>query len=310
MGALIEGIWRSETDYADARGSFERQDSRFRNWITADGSSGYPAAAGRYHLYVSPACPWCHRCMIFRVLKGLQGVVTMSAVEPLMLEDGWCFATPDPLTGARAVHEIYRRVAPTYTGRATVPILWDRVSRTIVNNESSEIIRMMNSAFAGLTEDRTDYYPADLAAEIDAVNERIYATVNNGVYRAGFATHEAPYRAAVGALFDTLDWLEQRLTGKRWLMGDRLTEADWRLFPTLVRFDAVYYGHLKCNLRHVYEYPSLWDLTRALYQRPGIAATVALDECKRHYYGSHRGINPTGIVPLGPRLDFTAPALR
>ena len=310
MGALIEGIWRSETDYADARGSFERQDSRFRNWITADGSSGYPAVAGRYHLYVSPACPWCHRCMIFRVLKGLQGVVTMSAVEPLMLEDGWCFATPDPLTGARAVHEIYRRVAPTYTGRATVPILWDRVSRTIVSNESSEIIRMMNSAFAGLSEDRTDYYPADLAAEIDAVNERIYATVNNGVYRAGFATHEAPYRAAVGALFDTLDWLEQRLTGKRWLMGDRLTEADWRLFPTLVRFDAVYYGHFKCNLRHVYEYPALWDLTRALYQRPGIAATVSLDECKRHYYGSHRGINPTGIVPLGPRLDFTAPALR
>jgi putative glutathione S-transferase len=308
MGLLVDGQWRDEGD--DTKGSggnFKRQDSRFRHWITADGSSGFPAEAGRYHLYIANACPWCHRALILRRLKGLEDVISMSMVEPLMLDHGWTFATPDPLTGARHAYEIYVKADPTYTGRATVPVLWDKKTGTIVNNESSDIIRMMNSAFDALTDDRTDYYPAALAADIDEVNARIYTTLNNGVYRAGFASEQAPYEAAVRALFETLDWLEERLTRQRYLMGDRLTEADWRLFPTLVRFDAVYYGHFKCNLRHVYEYASLWAYTRELYQIEGIAETVAPEEYKSHYYGSHRRINPTGIVPSGPVLDFTTP---
>jgi putative glutathione S-transferase len=306
MGLLIEGEWREDARDGSRGGAYLRPESHFRQWVTAEGGP-FPAAAGRYHLYVANACPWCHRTIAFRTLKRLENVVSLSAVEPLMLEGGWRFAEPDPLTGARYVHELYQRADPRYTGRASVPVLWDKERGAIVNNESSDIIRMLNGAFAAFTSDRTDYYPPDLAAEIDAVNARIYETVNNGVYRAGFATGQAPYEAAVTALFETLDWIEERLARQRYLVGDRITEADWRLFPTLVRFDAVYYGHFKCNLRHVYEYPRLWAYTRELYQMPRIAETVTLAEYKLHYYGSHRRINPTGIVPLGPVLDFSAP---
>jgi glutathionyl-hydroquinone reductase len=311
MGVMVEGEWR--TDWYDTKktgGAFERPTTHFRRWITADGSSGFPAAAGRYHLFLALACPWCHRTLLFRLLKRLESAISVSFVEPLMLENGWSFAAPDPLTGARYAHEIYRRADPRYSGRASVPILWDKQTGTIVNNESADIVRMLNRAFDAFAEDRTDYYPAALAPEIDALNARIYDTVNNGVYRAGFATEQGPHAAAVKALFETLDWLEARLQRQRWLLGDRLTEADWRLFPTLARFDAVYYGHFKCNLRHLYEYPALWDYTRALYQRPGVAATVDLENFKTHYYGSQRTINPSGVVPLGPRLDFSAPSQR
>ncbi|HEX9397105.1 MAG TPA: glutathione S-transferase family protein [Burkholderiales bacterium] len=305
MGSLVDGQWRDERyDTKKSGGAFQRQASTFRHWITADGSSGFPAAPGRYHLYLALACPWCHRTLLFRTLKRLEGVISVSFVEPLMLENGWTFAERDPLTGARYAYEIYQRADPRYSGRASVPILWDKERRTIVNNESADIIRMLNSAFAAFAADRTDYYPADLAAEIDAVNARIYDSVNNGVYKAGFATRQKPYEAAVKALFDTLDWIETRLSRQRYLVGERATEADWRLFPTLVRFDAVYYGHFKCNLRHVYEYPALWDYMRALYQVPGVAETVDLQTFKTHYYGSHRTINPTAIIPRGPEIDF------
>jgi putative glutathione S-transferase len=308
MGLLIDGAWRSEASWADLKtGEFLRQASRFRNRITADGASGYGAEAGRYHLYVAHACPWCHRAMIFRALKHLEDVISMSTVEPAMLESGWRFREPDPVTGARYVYEIYQRADPRYSGRATVPVLWDKKTNAIVNNESSDIIRMLNSQFPGFTADRADYYPPELAPEIDSVNARIYDTVNNGVYRAGFATAQSAYESAVRALFESLDWLDGRLAQQRYLLGDRITEADWRLFPTLVRFDAVYYGHFKCNLRHVYEYPAIWDYTRDLYQLPRIAQTVFVDEYKAHYYGSHRTINPSGIIPLGPVLDFAAP---
>lgn len=311
MGLLVGGQWRDEWyDTSKSGGAFERPASTFRHWITADGSSGFPAARGRYHLYLSLACPWCHRTLLFRLLKRLENVISVSFVEPLMLENGWTFATPDPLTGARYAYEIYQRADPRANGRASVPILWDKEKRTIVNNESSDIIRMLNSAFAAVTDERTDFYPRDLAGEIDAVNARIYDTVNNGVYRAGFATRQEPYEQAVKALFGTLDWIEARLQRQRHLVGDRASEADWRLFPTLVRFDAVYYGHFKCNLRHVYEYPALWDYTRRLYQTPGVAETVDLRVFKTHYYGSHQKINPTGIIPLGPEIDFSAPSTR
>ena len=308
MGMLIDGQWRSEASYADPRsGAFQRRPSTYRARVSADGSTGFPAEANRYPLYVARACPWSHRTMIFRVLKKLEDVISISYLEPAMLENGWTFREPDPLTGARYLYEVYQRADPRYTGRATVPVLWDKRTGTIVNNESSDIVRMLNSEFNAFTDDRTDYYPAELAAEIDALNARIYETVNNGVYRAGFAARQEAYESAVRTLFESLDWLEALLSRQRYLLGDRLTEADWRLFPTLVRFDAVYYGHFKCNLRHVYEYPALWAYTRELYQIPGIAATVAIDEYKAHYYGSHRHINPSGIVPLGPVLDFSLP---
>lgn len=307
MGQLVDGEWHSEQAFASASGEFVRQTSRFRDWISADGSSGFAAEPGRYHLYVARACPWCHRALIFRAQKKLEDVVSVSYVEPLMLDQGWVFGEPDPLTGVRHIYELYRLADPHYTGRATVPVLWDKQSRRIVSSESSDIIRMFNSAFDSLTGERTDYYPRALRAEIEEINARVYETVNNGVYRAGFATNQAAYESAVGALFASLDWIEERLTKRRYLLGDVVTEADWRLFPTLVRFDAVYYGHFKCNLRHVYEYPALWGYARELYQMPGIAQTVAIDEFKTHYYGSHRNINPTAIVPLGPVLDFTTP---
>jgi putative glutathione S-transferase len=311
MGLLVDGRWQDQWyDTGRTGGAFVRQESALRDRVTADGSSGFRAEAGRYHLYVSYACPWAHRTLIVRALKGLEEAIRVTAVDPLMLENGWSFEedAPDPVNGKRRLYEIYALAKPDYTGRVTVPVLWDRERRTIVNNESSEIIRMLNRAFdAFASRPFADLYPADLAAEIDAVNARVYDGVNNGVYKAGFATRQDAYEAAVRALFETLDWLEERLGRGRYLMGDRLTEADIRLFTTLIRFDAVYYSHFKCNLRHVYEYPNLWGFTRDLYQLPGVAGTVRFDHIKRHYYMSHRTINPPQIVPVGPVLDLTAP---
>jgi len=305
VGILVDGVWReSRPDTSGAGGHYVRADAGFRRFVTADGSSGFPAASGRYHLYVAKACPWCHRAMIFRVLKKLEGVVSMSHVEPLMLDKGWVFASPDPLTGALYVHQIYQRADPHYSGRASVPVLWDKETGAIVNNESAEIVRMFNREFRDFTDDMRDYYPAGLKNEIDAVNGRVYEGLNNGVYRAGFAGTQAAYEAAVKIVFETLDWLEDLLSKRRALVGDTLTEADWRLFPTLARFDAVYVGHFKCNLRRLIDYPNLSAYARRLYEMPGIAATCDFDEYKRHYYGSHRTINPTGIVPLGPLVDF------
>jgi glutathionyl-hydroquinone reductase len=305
MGLLVDGKWMDRWyDTGKTGGAFERHQSQFRRFVTADGGSGFKAEAGRYHLHLAMACPWCHRVLMMRALKRLEGAISVGFVEPLMLEEGWVFAAPDPVTGARRAYDIYLKADPAYTGRVTVPILWDKERATIVNNESAEIIRMLNREFAAFTDDRTDYYPADLAGEIDAVNARVYDTVNNGVYKAGFATRQEPYEAAVRALFDSLDWLEDILSRRRFLLGDRMTEADVRLFPTLVRFDAVYYGHFKCNLRHVYEYPALWRYTREIYAMQGVAATVDLPSFKAHYYGSHRTINPSGVVPLGPAISF------
>ncbi len=307
MGQLIDGEWRIEPLAASGSGEYLRPSSTFRNWIRAGDELPFPALPGRYHLYVARACPWCHRAMIARVAKRLENIISISYVEPFVFDNGWTFSQPDPLTGVRYVHELYSQADPLYTGRATVPVLWDKETHTIVNNESADIIRMLNREFDELTNELTDYYPESYSTEIDTLNERIYETVNNGVYRAGFATSQSAYETAVQLLFESLDWLEDRLHTNRYLVGDLLTEADWRLFPTLVRFDAVYYGHFKCNLRHVYEYPALWDYTREIYQLPGIGATVSLDEYKMHYYGSHRNLNPAGIIPLGPILDFTEP---
>ncbi|WP_316979641.1 glutathione S-transferase family protein [Shumkonia mesophila] len=309
MGLLVDGIWRQDWyDTETSGGRFVRPPTRFRGRITADGSSGFPAEPGRYHLYVSYACPWAHRTLIFRALKGLADKVSVSVAEPLMGRDGWTLAEgADPVMGARFLYDVYRAADRTYTGRVTVPVLWDKQTGTIVSNESADIIRMFNSAFDAAGAAPGDYYPEPLRAEIDALNARIYDTVNNGVYRAGFATRQEAYDEAVTALFESLDWLEDRLSRQRYVAGDRLTEADWRLFTTLARFDAVYHGHFKCNLKRLVDYPSLWAFARELYQVPGVAATVRLDHIKAHYYGSHSTINPTGIVPKGPLVDFTQP---
>jgi putative glutathione S-transferase len=319
MGLLIDGTWHDRWyDTAASGGRFVRGDAPFRNWVTADGSAGpsgeggFAAEPGRYHLYVSLACPWAHRTLIFRKLKGLEGMIGVSVVHWLMAEHGWTFAaapgaTGDALHGSRYLHEVYTRAAPRYSGRVTVPVLWDRKRGTIVNNESSEIIRMLNSAFDHLGAKPGDYHPKELRGEIDRINQRVYATVNNGVYRAGFATTQEAYDEAVAELFASLDWLEERLSRQRYLCGERVTEADWRLFTTLLRFDPVYHGHFKCNLRRLVDHPSLWAYTRELHQWPGVAETVSLLHIKSHYYGSHRTINPTGIVPQGPLMDFTAP---
>jgi putative glutathione S-transferase len=245
--------------------------------------------------------------MIARVAKRLENVISISFAEPFVFDNGWTFAKPDPLTGVRYIHELYSQADPLFTGRATLPVLWDKENNTIVNNESADIVRMFNHEFDDITHEFTDYYPEALAGEIDQINERVYETVNNGVYRAGFATSQSAYETAYQQLFESLDWLEERLKRHRYLLGDLVTEADWRLFPTLVRFDAVYYGHFKCNLRHVYEYPALWGYTRELYQMPGMASTVSIEEYKTHYYGSHRNLNPTGIIPSGPLLNFNTP---
>ena len=317
MGALVEGIWQDQP-HNIVGGRFLRRESQFRSWVTADGApgpsgeGGFRAAPGRYHLYVSLSCPWAHRTFLFRKLKGLEGIVSASVSNWDNLAEGWTFAPgpgviPDTVNGARYLHEVYTKAQPTYTGRVTVPVLWDRERKTIVNNESSEIIRMFNSAFDGVGAAPGDYYPVELRPEIDAVNKRVYETLNNGVYRCGFATSQEAYDEAVVPLFETLDWMEERLAKRRYLCGDRLTEADWRAFTTLVRFDPVYYSHFKCNLRRLTDYPNLWAYTRDLYQHPGVAETVDFDHIKRHYYGSQRRVNPTGIVPRGPILDFRAP---
>jgi len=298
MGLLQNGKWVDQWyDTKESGGEFKRDTSKFRNWITADGSSGFPAESGRYHLYVSLACPWAHRTLILRALKGLTPHIDVSAVHPLMLDNGWEFgtdyegATGDRLYGHDYAHQLYTRAQPDASGRVTVPILWDRERETIVSNESAEIIRMFNSAFDDLTGNTQDYYPEDLRADIDAVNARVYDDVNNGVYKTGFATDQAVYEREVTTLFDALDWLEGILSQRRYLCGDRITEADWRLFTTLIRFDKVYVGHFKCNIRDLREYPALWGYTRELYQHPGVAETVDFDHIQTHYYASHRMVN-------------------
>ncbi|MEQ9639989.1 MAG: glutathione S-transferase family protein [Alphaproteobacteria bacterium] len=305
MGELIDGVWHvvPAGNGADKSGRFQRRDTQFRSQITRSGGD-FPAAAGRYHIYAAHACPWAHRTVMFRTLKGLEDVISVSMVKPLMGDDGWELYEddPHPVAGARFMRDIYLAADPKYTGRCSVPVLFDKEKHTIVSNESSEIIRMLNDAFADFTDDRTDYYPAALRAEIDPVNDRVYRTLNNGVYRCGFSTTQAAYDEAVAELFNTLDWLEDRLSGQRYLAGDRITEADWRLFATLIRFDWVYHTHFKCNRRKIAEYPALMNYTRELYQVPGIAATVDMPKIKEHYFASHEKVNPTRIVAVGPDL--------
>lgn len=320
MGLLIDGKWHdSWYDTKDSGGAFKRQEANFRNWITHDGSagpsgtSGFKAEANRYHLYVSNACPWAHRAMIFRTLKGLDDLIDVSVVHPDMLGNGWTFetdsngATGDTLFNLPYARDIYTRAVPNFTGRVTVPILWDKAQNTIVSNESSEIIRMFNGAFDTITGNTDDYWPVDLHPQIDAVNTRIYDTLNNGVYKSGFATTQEAYDAAVHPLFDTLDWLENILGTERYLTGDRLTEADWRLFTTLVRFDLVYHQHFKCNHARIIDYPNLWAYTRELYQWKGVAPSVNFDHIVRHYHYSHETINPNRIIPINPVIDWHEP---
>lgn len=319
MGLLQNGQWVDKFyDTKSTDGRYVRKPSAFRNWVTADGSagpsgvSGFKAEVGRYHLYVSLACPWAHRTLIFRALKGLEDMIDISVVHWFMGSDGWTFApgdgsTPDPINDATFLHQVYTSAKPDFTGRVTVPILWDKQEGTIVSNESADIIRMFNTAFDDVGAALGDYYPQAERREIDALNARIYDTVNNGVYKAGFATTQSAYEDAVIPLFETLDWLEDRLSGRRYLMGDHLTEADWRLFTTLLRFDPVYVGHFKCNLRRIADYPNLSGYVRDLYQHPGVAATVNITYTKNHYYGSHETVNPTRVVPKGPVVDYAAP---
>ncbi|NBC33640.1 MAG: glutathione S-transferase family protein [Alphaproteobacteria bacterium] len=320
MGLLIDGVWHDQWyDTKSSGGRFVRSESQFRNWVTPDGApgptgtGGFKAEPGRYHLYVSLACPWAHRTLIFRALKGLDGMIGLSVVDPYMLDQGWVFGEtpggiPDTVNGKSKLFEVYTLADPGYTGRVTVPVLWDKAQGTIVSNESAEIIRMLNSAFDGVGADASkDLYPAPLRAEIDGVNAFVYPNINNGVYRCGFATTQEAYEEAFAALFDALDTLDARLAGQRYLVGERLTEADIRLFTTLVRFDAVYVGHFKTNKRRIADYPNLSGYLRELYQLPGVAGTVNFHHIKLHYYGSHKTINPTGIVPVGPELDLSAP---
>ncbi len=319
MGLLIDGQWH-EQGYGTEKhgGRFKRWESPFRHWITPDGSpgptgqGGFAAAPGRYHLYISLACPWAHRTLIFRNLKGLEEMIDLSVVHWYMREGGWSFkegpgVIPDPLHNADYLHQLYQQADPSFSGRVTTPTLWDKQTNTIVSNESADIIRMFNSAFDGIGAAPGDYYPEPLRAEIDQINARIYDTVNNGVYKSGFASSQDAYEEAVVPLFDSLDWLEERLSRNRYLLGDQITEADWRLFVTLVRFDLVYITHFKCTLRRLVDYPNLWAYTRDLFQQPGIAETVNFEHIKKHYFQSHPFINPTGVVPVGPEPDFTAP---
>ncbi|TPW32863.1 glutathione S-transferase family protein [Pararhizobium mangrovi] len=319
MGKLVDGVWHDVWyDTESNKGHFKRESAGFRNWITPDGSAGpsgeggFEAEAGRYHLYVSYACPWAHRALIFRTLKKLEKAIDVSVVDYFMGENGWAFVgrdggTLDPVNGADFLHQIYTKADPHYTGRVTVPTLWDKKRGTIVSNESADIIRMFNSAFTELSAGTPDYDPPELHEEIEAVNERVYHTVNNGVYKTGFATEQDAYEEHFLELFDTLDWLEDRLSRQRYVAGDRITEADWRLFTTLVRFDPVYFGHFKCNRRRLVDYENLWAYARELYQVPGVKETVDFRHIKNHYYMSHPMVNPTRIVPLGPEIDFEAP---
>jgi putative glutathione S-transferase len=320
MGLLIDGEWRDKWyDTESTGGKFERSTSKFRNWVTADGSagpsgkSGFQAQSGRYHLYVSYACPWAHRALNFRALKDLTDHISVSVVHPDMMEDGWTFATDfegatgDTLFGSDFLRDIYIKADPNFTGRVTVPVLWDKAQNTIVSNESAEIIRMFNSAFNEITGNTDDYWPTDLREQIADINERVYETVNNGVYKAGFATSQDAYDDAVHPLFDSLAWLESILENNRFLAGDKLTEADWRLFTTLARFDLVYHTHFKCNHKRLIDYPNLWAYTRQLYQHPDIAETVHFDHIVRHYHFSQTTVNPHQIIPINPTVDFTAP---
>ncbi|ODT07689.1 MAG: glutathione-dependent reductase [Mesorhizobium sp. SCN 65-20] len=319
MGLLVEGKWQDRWyDTKSTGGKFVRANSQWRDWITVDGkpaqgrTRGFKAEPGRYHLYVSLACPWAHRTLIFRALKKLEDIISVSVVHHYMGENGWTFltedgATGDTLYGLKYLHQIYTMADPTYSGRVTVPVLWDKKEKTIVSNESSEIIRMLNSAFDEWGDASLDFYPEGLRAEIDATNDFVYPAINNGVYRAGFATTQAAYEEAFNELFAALDTLEDRLSRQRYLVGNRLTEADWRLFTTLVRFDPVYVGHFKTNLRRIADYPNLSNYVRELYQVPGVAGTVNFRHIKAHYYGSHATINPTGVIPVGPEMDLDAP---
>lgn len=319
MGLLVDGKWVDRWyDTSGSGGRFVRSQSQWRDWITADGlpvpgrERGFKAEPGRYHLYVSLACPWAHRTLIFRALKKLENVISVSVVDHFMGEDGWTFrkrdgATGDTLYGLEFLHQIYTRADPAYSGRVTVPVLWDKQEQTIVSNESAEIIRMLNSAFDEWGDAGVDFYPQALRREVDALNEVIYPAVNNGVYRAGFATTQEAYEEAYGELFAMLDTLEEKLSRQRYLTGNHITEADWRLFTTLVRFDPVYVGHFKCNRQRIADYPNLSNYVRDLFQVPGVAGTVDLHHIKWHYYGSHKTINPTGVVPLGPDTDFEVP---
>ena len=320
MGLLVDGQWHDQWyDTASTGGKFERSIAQFRNWVTKDGSagssgkSGFKAEAGRYHLYASYACPWVHRVLIYRKLKGLEDMIDVSFVHWYMAENGWTFHKDDKgivvdhLFDLEFAHQIYTKADPNYSGRVTVPILWDKETNTIVSNESSEIIRMLSAAFDDVGAKDGDYYPEHLRQEIDALNERIYNTVNNGVYKSGFATTQEAYKEAVYPLFETLDWLEERLGKSRFLLGDHPTEADWRLFPTLYRFDSVYVGHFKCSIKRIIDYPNLWAYACDLYQWPGIRDTVNMEHARRHYYESHDTINPTRITPVAPMIDWDAP---
>lgn len=321
MGLLVDGKWKDQWyDTKKTGGKFERDASQFRNWITKDGSpekdnkGRFPAVSGRYILYVCMACPWAHRTLIMRELKGLQDVISVVVVNPLMGPNGWTFERTedfsldrDPVINADYLYQLYQKANPNYSGRVTVPMLWDTEQNTIVSNESADIIRMFNSAFITEQSNSKDYYPTDLHNQINEINEFVYNNINNGVYKAGFATDQSVYEKAVQALFNALDTIELRLQNQRYLCGDRITEADWRLFTTLVRFDAVYYSHFKCNLRRIVDYPALWPYVRDLYQQPGIANTIDIEQIKYHYYRSHQTINPTGIIPLGPILNFDEP---
>lgn len=320
MGQLIDGTWKTQPlNTLSKDGEFERKASSYRNWVTADGSpgptgeGGFAAESRRYHLYVSYACPWAHRALVFRQLKELTDHVSVSVVHPEMLDNGWTFsrdfpgATGDTLLGKDYLHEVYTTADPQATTRVTVPVLWDKTRETIVSNESSEIIRMFNSAFDTISGNSDDYYPEDLRTRIDDINDRVYDTINNGVYKCGFASSQSAYDAAVKALFDSLDWVEGILGDNRYLAGEQVTEADWRLFTTLIRFDKVYHTHFKCNRNRIVDFPNLWGYLRELYQWPGVAETVNFAHITRHYYYSHDHINPTRIVPIGPDLDLMAP---
>lgn len=316
MGLLVDGQWHDKWyDTASTGGHFVRSDAQFRNWVTADGNpgptgiGGFKAEPGRYHLYVSLACPWANRTLIMRAVKGLENMISISVVNPYMAENGWTFepasgVIADPVDQAKYMYQVYLRANPNYSGRVTVPVLWDLKTNTIVNNESAEIIRMLNSAFDNIGAKPGDFAPKLLLAEIDTINKFTYENINNGVYKAGFATDQKVYATEVQNLFAALDELEEKLANQPYLVGDQITEADWRLFTTLIRFDAVYYGHFKCNLKRLVDYKNLWAYTRKLYHQPGVAETIDFDHIKQHYYRSHKSINPNGIVPVGPELDL------